>query len=152
MRIVQAEPEHLDAIRACAEAAYEKYVARIGKTPAPMVADFAGQIDAGQVHVLIEDAAVLGFVVFYPRDDHIHLENVAVDPDHHGRGCGRMLIAFVEQQARRQGFEAIELYTNEKMTENLTFYPRLGYREIGRWEEDGFNRVFYRKALTDDLH
>ena len=152
MRIVQAKPEHLDAIRACAEAAYEKYVARIGKTPAPMVADFASQIAAGQVHVLIEDAAVLGFVVFYPRDDHIHLENVAVDPAHHGHGCGRMLIAFVEQQARRQGFEAIELYTNEKMTENLTFYPRLGYREIGRWAEDGFNRVFYRKALADHLH
>ena len=147
MRIVQAKPEHLDAIRACAEAAYEKYVARIGKTPAPMVADFASQIAAGQVHVLIEDAAVLGFVVFYPRDDHIHLENVAVLPDRHGMGYGTQLIMFVEQEAVRLGYAKIELYTNEKMTENITFYPYLGYEEVGRWEEDGFNRVFFRKEL-----
>ena len=33
------------------------------------------------------------------------------------------------------------------MTENIAYYPALGYAEIGRWEEDGFNRVFYRKDL-----
>jgi hypothetical protein len=33
------------------------------------------------------------------------------------------------------------------MTENLTFYPALGYDETGRGVQDGFARVFYRKAL-----
>ena len=33
------------------------------------------------------------------------------------------------------------------MTENLELYPRLGYREVDRREEDGFSRVFFRKRL-----
>ena len=37
--------------------------------------------------------------------------------------------------------------TNEKMTENLTLYPRLGYCEVARRTEDGFNRVYFQKTL-----
>ena len=138
------------AIQACAEAAYAPYVERIGRKPAPMVADFGAQIATGQVHVLVEAGEIRGFAVFYPRGDHLHLENVAVDPGCHGRGCGRRLIAFVEGEARRLGLSAVELYTNEKMTENLKLYPKLGYREVDRREEEGFRRVFFRKSLIHD--
>jgi hypothetical protein len=41
----------------------------------------------------------------------------------------------------------VTLYTNERMTENLVFYPALGYVETGRGMQDGFARVFYRKPL-----
>lgn len=64
-----------------------------------------------------------------------------------GHGIGRALIAQVEATARKQGLAAVELYTNEKMTENLALYPRLGYRETGCHIEDGFARVFFRKDL-----
>ena len=47
----------------------------------------------------------------------------------------------------RPGFDRIELYTNAAMRENIEYYPRLGYKEIGRHEEDGFERVFFRKSL-----
>jgi hypothetical protein len=33
------------------------------------------------------------------------------------------------------------------MTENLDYYPRRGYHETHRAEEDGFRRVFFRKAI-----
>lgn len=137
----------LESVRRCAEAAYALYVPRIGRKPAPMVADFESQIGAGQVHVLVEDDRVLGYIVLYPRDDHLHIENVAVFPDLQGDGVGRALLAFAEAEARRAGVAAIELYTNQMMTENLSFYPRLGYRETGRGEEAGFARVFYRKEF-----
>ena len=58
-----------------------------------------------------------------------------------------MLLSFAEAEAERRNLQAIELYTNVKMTENLKLYPRLGYAEIARREEDGFSRVFYRKGL-----
>jgi len=60
---------------------------------------------------------------------------------------GRALIAHVEAMALAAGTRAVELYTNVNMTENQTLYPRLGYSEISRGVEDGFERVFYRKAL-----
>lgn len=149
MTVRLAVPDDLPAIRHCAEQAYAMYVARIGREPAPMVADFASQIGDGLVHVAVtETDAVQGFAVFYPRDDHMHLENVAVSPEHQGQGVGRVLMTHCEQTARNQGLGAIELYTNLKMTENLALYPALGYREIGRRQEDGFDRVYFRKELS----
>ncbi len=113
-----------------------------------MVADFATQIAEGLVHVCVEDDDVLGYIVMYPRDAHIHVENVAVFEAQQGTGVGRMLLDFAEQTARDAGSGAMALYTNQHMTENLSYYPRLGYEEVGRGEEAGFARVFYRKELT----
>ncbi len=128
-------------------AAYELYVPRIGKQPAPMIADFAQQIADGLVHVLADGGDVFGFIVFYPLNGHLHLENVAVRPACQGLGYGVQLIKFAEQTAAERDLAAVELYTNAKMTENLKLYPHLGYAEIGRRHEDGFDRVFYRKEL-----
>ena len=147
VEIRQAEPGDTDAVQFCAQAAYQMYVERIGKQPAPMMADFAGQISDGIVWVLTVQNAVAGFVVYYSRGDHIHLENVAVDPEYRGKGLGGRLIKYVEDQALCNGAQAVELYTNAKMTENLKLYPRLGYAEIVRRREDGFDRVYFRKDL-----
>jgi len=142
-----AEASDLAGIERCAEDAYALYVPRIGRKPAPMIADFASQIAAGQVDVCCEGGRLLGYIVVYPRGDHLHVENVAVFSGLQGGGVGRLLMAHAEGVARGAGLAAIELYTNIHMTENQTFYPRLGYTETGRGEEAGFARVFYRKAL-----
>lgn len=139
------EPE----IRDCAEQAYARYVPLMGRKPAPMVADFAAQIAAGEVYVATDDqGAFLGFIVFYAEDGHIMLENVAVLPRAAGRGVGKMLIGFCENATRQRGMNAVHLYTNEKMTDNLSIYPKLGYVEVARRTESGFNRVYFEKALT----
>jgi ribosomal protein S18 acetylase RimI-like enzyme len=147
--IRQAEAGDESAIRDCAEQAYARYVPLIGRKPAPMIADFAAQIAAGEVYVATDDeGAFQGFVVFYPEDGHVMLENVAVLPRAAGRGVGKSLIAFCEDAARRHGLSAVHLYTNEKMTDNLSIYPRLGYVEVARRTENGFNRVYFEKSLA----
>ena len=147
MTIRLAKPADLPAVQECADQAYEPYLARIGRKPAPMVADFEGSIASQVLYVLEAETQVAGFIVFYPHDDHVHIENVAVYPKFQGIGHGTKLIEFAEREARRLGFSRVELYTNEKMTENIAYYPSLGYHEIGRREERGFNRVFFRKEL-----
>ena len=135
-------------IRDCAEQAYARYVPLMGRKPAPMVADFAAQIAAGQIYVVTDDpGGFQGFIVFYAEDAHIMLENVAVLPRAAGRGVGKRLIGFCEEAARQRGMN-VHLYTNEKMTENLSIYPKLGYVEVGRRTENGFNRVYFEKTLT----
>ncbi len=137
----------LASITTCVRLAYVIYVERIGREPAPMMADYAALVKAGQVFVIGDGISVFGYVIFYRIKDHVHLKNIAVLPDYQGRGLGGRLIGFVEDQARQWGSRAVELYTNEKMFENLKLYPKLGYEEIDRRCEDGFDRVFYRKAL-----
>ena len=135
-------------IEVCARAAYQKYVERIGRAPAPMIADFAALVSRQVLWVAVDERQVIGYAVFYPRDRFMHLENVAVSPHRQGEGIGRQLIALVEDDARERGLDGVELYTNERMTENQQLYPALGYTELGRAEEAGFQRVYYRKAFA----
>ena len=147
IRLAQACDEPV--IKDCAEQAYARYVPMIGRKPAPMVADFATQIVAGVVYVAQDDQAIFqGFIVFYAEEGHILLENVAVLPSTAGRGVGKALIGFCENAALQRGLNAVHLYTNEMMTDNLSTYSKLGYRKVARREEEGFKRVYFEKNLT----
>jgi ribosomal protein S18 acetylase RimI-like enzyme len=147
-RVRQAERSDADAVTRLTRDAYAVYVPRIGREPAPMTADHPALVDAGEVWVAVEESGeVLGALVVRPLADALLLESVAVAPKQQGRGIGRMLIAHAEELARREGLAAVELYTNVHMTENLSLYPVLGYRETGRATEDGFARVYFRKDL-----
>lgn len=145
--IRKATSTDLRDVRSCAQVAYSKYIKRIGKAPAPMNADFATQIERGLVYIALHARQFAGYVVFFPEGDHLHLDAVAVLPEHSGKGVGKALIRYVEQVARRDGFKAVELYTNEAMIENLAMYPKLGYQETQRKRDAGYNRVFFRKTV-----
>jgi GNAT superfamily N-acetyltransferase len=114
-----------------------------------MVADYGAAVAAGHVWVWAPDA-VEGLLVLVPAPDHLLLENVAVLPASHGHGIGRRLLEFAERYALDRGLPEIRLYTNEAMTENLTYYPRRGYAETHRAVENGFRRVYFRKHLTTE--
>ncbi len=90
-------------------------------------------------------AAIL---VMWPERDHLLVENIAVEPADQGRGLGRQLMHCVDQHAWSLRLAAVELYTNAVMTENLAFYARLGFVEVARRRDAGYQRVFMRKYLA----
>jgi GNAT superfamily N-acetyltransferase len=145
--IRRAGPGDVDELRAIAAAAYQKYVPRIGRAPAPMTADYARAVRDGQAWAALEDGQIVGFAIMIAQPGYLLLDNVAVLPAVQGRGIGARLLALAEDQARGLGLRQIRLYTNEAMTENLAYYPRHGYAETHRAEQDGFNRVFFRKPI-----
>lgn len=143
-----AQPADTVALHACARAAFEGYVPRMNRAPAPMSADLTAPIACREVHVACApDGAALGFVLCRVAGDEMLLDTLAVWPAQAGRGIGRSLVAHIEGLAHAQGLRAITLYTNAAMVENLRFYARLGYVSTGRRLQDGFDRVFFRKAL-----
>lgn len=147
MELRPARAQDVEALRDIVERAYRAYVEPIGRRPAPMDDDYAARVDHGQVDVAAQTGELLGLVVLVACDGYLLIENVAVDPRHHGRGIGRALLAHAETTAADLGLPEIRLYTNAAMTRNLKLYPRLGYREAGRRTEDGFERVFFSKPL-----
>jgi len=136
-----------DAMRiaAIAEAAFEVYIERIGRRPAPMDDDFDALIAAGKV--IVAGTPALGYAVSWSLSDVWHLSAVAVMPEAAGKGIGRSLIAAVEQIAAENGAIAVELYTHAAMSENRKLYPMLGYHITGQRTENGFRRVYFRKLL-----
>ena len=110
--------------------------------------DYAHLIASAQVWVAQRRGDIVGVAVAHPRLDHVFLENVAVHPQAQHAGVGRLLMRTVEDHAACHERHEVRLYTNEAMTENLDFYPRLGYRESHRAVEHGFRRVFFVKTLS----
>ena len=147
-RIRAAGEDDVPAIESIVRDSYARYVPLIGREPAPMTADYRNLVSAGEVWVAEREGSVIGVLVLRRDEQTLLLENVAVSPPHQGQGVGRALIAFAEQHGRDLGLEAVTLYTNEAMRENLRLYPRLGYVETGRRTADGYARVYFRKPLA----
>jgi ribosomal protein S18 acetylase RimI-like enzyme len=135
------------SVAALVDAAYGHYVQRIGMLPGPMTEDYAAIIRDHRVTVAERHGAIVGVVVLTVTDEGFLVDNVAVHPSVRGTGLGRALLQFAEDEARRAGFDAIYLYTHEKMTENLALYSRIGYVEYDRRSQGTFSLVYMRKQL-----
>ena len=143
----KAGPADVPELSRLARSAYAVYQPRMRRPPAPVTADYAAAVRAGQVWVAEEGGRLAGLVVLADASGALLLENIAVHPDAQGRGLGAGLLALAEREAARRGMAEIRLYTNEAMTANLAYYPRHGYTETHRAQEDGFRRVFFAKQL-----
>jgi GNAT superfamily N-acetyltransferase len=143
-----ARPADAGAMREVVTAAYQSYVDRIGREPAPMTADYGRIAASGHAWVAEQGGCIVGCLVLEPAESYLWVENVAVAPPAQGIGVGGRLLRLAEEQARAQGLREMRLYTNEAMTENIAYYPRRGYRETHRASQDGFRRVFFTKVLA----
>lgn len=146
IRLRHATAADLTEIKALIDAAYAKYLTRMDKPPGPMLRDYGPSIEAGVTW--IAGSPIIAVLTLYPRDDHLLIENVAVHPSAQGRGLGRALMSFAEQEAARRGLTRTTLYTHEVMTENQAIYARLGYAEVERRSEDGYRRIYMEKRLA----
>jgi N-acetylglutamate synthase-like GNAT family acetyltransferase len=134
-------------VAALVRAAYAHYVERIGMLPRPMTDDYARVIAHQRVIIAESHETVVGVIVLSINEEGFLIDNVAVDPSCRGEGLGRALIELAEGEARRAGFDAVYLYTHEKMTENLAIYSRFGYVEYDRRPRGEFSLVYMRKRL-----
>jgi ribosomal protein S18 acetylase RimI-like enzyme len=151
LNLRRAMPADVVSIKALVDAAYGKYLPRLaGLRPGPMTTDYSAAVRDNDVWVATDDDAIMGLVVLIPQPDHLLLDNIAVSPAGQGRGVGTRLMGFVEERALALGFDEVRLYTHVTMTENLAYYPRRGYVETHRAEQNGFRRVFFSKRLRRD--
>ena len=142
-----AQLTDLPAVVACVRAAYEGYTSRLGKPPAPLLADYGPFIAEGVLFVLPEQGDLAGLIVLRREGNLTHIGNVAVHPKWQGQGFGRQLLDFAEAHARDADCHTLALFTNARMTENLAIYRKRGYYETERRTEGGYDRVFMQKTL-----
>jgi GNAT superfamily N-acetyltransferase len=139
------------AIRSLVHAAYRDYEPLLGRTPLPMLADYGEAVQHHDLWVAeADDDAIVGVIELDRRPDHLWIENVAVLPEHQGRGIGRRLLAHAEDEARRLGYGEVRLLTNERYTANIAMYERYGYHETHRMPYMGSNLVYFRKPLAPE--
>ncbi len=145
--ILPAQLADAEQVALCVEAAYQHYIARIGKPPGPMLDDYADIISQHLVWIIKHEGQVVGLIVLMEKEYGILLDNMAVHPAYQGKRLGRRLMAFAEREAPQRGFNELHLYTHEKMSENLKIYEKLGFVETARRSEGGYERVYMKKYI-----
>lgn len=79
-----------------------------------------------------------------PTGDAFYINNVAVDSNARGKGYGTALLQQLTEQARRQGYRALELDVTEINEDAIRFYRRHDFHVIG---ESGSAALFERYRL-----
>ena len=135
------------ALAALVEAAYARWVPIVGGRPLPMDDDYSARVAKGEAWVAECHGTIAGLLVLEESDGYLLLDNVAVAAAHEGSGLGRALIAFAEAEAARRGFAELRLYTNVKMTRNITLYERLGFARLREEVMPGRVRLWMGKRV-----
>jgi GNAT superfamily N-acetyltransferase len=84
-------------------------------------------IGAGRAWAAVVDDRVVGAVLAEVVDGNAHVEEVAVHPDHQGRGAGRALLDRVRQWAIDTHRPAVTLTTFADVPWNRPLYEHLGF-------------------------
>ena len=149
LRLRLAVTDDTDAVTELAQRSFSRYVDVIGRRPMPMDLDYRRHIEAADTWVALEPdhGELIGFIVLVPEPEAIEVDVLAVDPRWQGHGVGSRLLDLAEERAIAAGKPRLTLYTNESMTENLTWYPTRGFVETRRGEQDGYQRVWFVKEL-----
>ncbi len=93
----------------------------------------------GRVWLLHEDAALVGYIIltvgfsFEFRGHDAFIDELFIVASHRRRGYGRQAVAFVEQQARKMGINAIHLEVDDGNDPAFELYRRAGYMDHDRF-------------------
>jgi ribosomal protein S18 acetylase RimI-like enzyme len=146
--IRRATSADVESIMAITDAAYARYVPRMGRKPQPMTVDYQLMLTTNPIWLLSVADQPAGVLVLIHEPTVLLLYSVAVHPDYQRRGLGQLLLAWTEHEARQADYTQIRLYTNALMEENIARYIALGYRETGRESFEGLTLVHFVKDLA----
>ena len=130
------------------DAAYSKWIPILGRKPTPMTANYEDLIALDRVYKVCEGIELIGVCVIWTEKDALYIDNLAVHPDHQGRGIGDSMLQFAELKARERDLNRLTLVTNEKMEYNQIYYRKHGFNELRRDPlPDGGRVVWMYKEL-----
>lgn len=107
------------------------------------------QGDAGVFLVAYEDGVPVGCAALRAFEPGIgEIRHVWVAAGARGLGLGRALLARLEGEAARRGFEVIRLGTHRTLTEAIQMYRTGGYTEIPQYGQDTHTDHWFEKRLA----
>lgn len=86
---------------------------------------------------------VVGYAVLWFVQEQGELANIAIRPEHRGRGLGSFLLDRIVERAVEKGVRSLYLEVRVSNTRAARLYERRGFREIGR------RRNYYERPRED---
>jgi ribosomal-protein-alanine N-acetyltransferase len=143
------EPSHLDEVVAIEQASYEHpwvrsaFEAELERSP---------MTRARVALTRGEPSRVAGYCIAWILFEELHIQNLAVHPDHRRRGLGRLLLGrALEEGATEMATKAL-LEVRRSNQAAQTLYRRFGFEEIGcrenYYSQPREDALLFQKDLT----
>lgn len=100
---------------------------------------------SAQFYVLTAASQVIGYCGMHIAADEAYIANIAVLPEHQGKGCGKKLTSHLVKTAKEKGCSFITLEVRPSNTKAVALYKNLGFEENGR------RKGFYTSPTEDAL-
>jgi ribosomal-protein-alanine N-acetyltransferase len=135
-----AGPADLDGVLAVDEASFTRPWTR-----AMYESEFLAR-DTSRLYVLrLPDCRVAGYIATWVIIDEVHINNLAVRPEHRGRGLGSALLVHALEEGERQGAPRATLEVRRSNEAARRLYERAGFRVAG------VRRDYYSHPTEDAL-
>lgn len=96
---------------------------------------------------LLKNDIIVGCMQLALKDSSAKMRQVAVHPDHQGKGIGQMLVDYCEKWSLNNGYLKVELHA--RITA-VRFYQKLGYNIVGEiFQEVGIDHFYMVKHLLN---
>ncbi|WP_295071273.1 GNAT family N-acetyltransferase [Tabrizicola sp.] len=108
----------------------------------------ARQTAMGEIWIIGKPVAC---VFLTPRPEALYVGKLAVAANHRGKGLARRLVDQAEARARALRLPTLELQTRVELVENQRVFTAMGFVEVGRTADPGFDRptsITYRRAVS----
>lgn len=103
------------------------------------VESLATRLEKNRLFLAMEAGRLRGAVFATRKGDAVYIDRLSVDPETRGSGIAKRLIEVVEAHARESGAARVTLGVRLALTQNISFFQRLGFVETGRQAHAGFD-------------
>lgn len=93
-------------------------------------------------HIVGKVRKALDGYVPLPSSNAYYINNIAVDSSVRGSGVGRLLLEYVINKARKEGFCCVELDVTESNSNAIKFYERNGFRYVSTSGSDAIEKLY----------
>lgn len=91
------------------------------------------------------DSLLLGYIMSYLVENEAHIMNLAIHPDHRGKGCASRLVRHTINYCEGKGVSEFFLEVRESNINAKNLYRKLGFEVIGR------RKRYYSETNEDAL-
>ncbi len=144
----------VDVIKDIVKEAYQPITKQLKRTPAALeegLGKISRHIQMGNQYVAIVGDTVVGTMRVSLKGQVGVIARVAVRQKFRGRRIGSMLVDYAENLLTHMNAKRIEIELYGAVEEQISFYERIGYTEVGRLERLGEEIVVMQKELTEEL-
>lgn len=146
--IRRATIDEAPAVYELVQRAYGPWVEVMGRRPQPMDEDYTVLLAEIEGWLALEGDELRGASILAQKEDHLWVDNVAVDPAFKGLGIGKALLSLAVSRASDLELSEVRFFTHELMAENRDIYARLEWIEYEEDEPLADFFVYFRKPVS----